>query len=311
MKKIILIGSSGYIGKKIHEEILRRKIGCLPLRGIDVLDASGAVLEKAVCDYTPDFVFCAAGYTGKPNVDACEYHKAECMAGNAVLPGIVKQVCDRNSLKWGHISSGCIFTGNTDEGSGFTETDPPNFSFRQDNCSFYSGCKALGEEALGYGCKIQNGKSAWVSDGLETGYVWRIRIPFEAGNNPRNYISKVMAYKKLLDAENSITDLGEAVPVMVDMAVSDAATGIYNVTQPGSVTTRQLVGWIQESPLGATLTKQGKEFMFFSSDEDFYRTAAQAPRSNCVLDTSKIQKAGFGLRPVEIAVRECLEKWTN
>ena len=34
------------------------------------------------------------------------------------------------------------------------------------------------------------------------------------------------------------------------------------------------------------------------------------PRSNRVLDTSKAQKAGIGMRPVEEAIRDSLrEKW--
>ena len=47
---------------------------------------------------------------------------------------------------------------------GFTETDPPNFSFRDPPCSFYSGTKALGEEAIA---------------GIGQSYIWRLRIPFD------------------------------------------------------------------------------------------------------------------------------------
>jgi len=43
---------------------------------------------------------------------------------------------------------GCIFTGAHPDGSGFSEEDAPNFDFRHNNCSFYSGSKALGEEIL-------------------------------------------------------------------------------------------------------------------------------------------------------------------
>ncbi len=39
-------------------------------------------------------------------------------------------------------------TGSRPDGSGFTEEDAPNFTFRQNNCSFYSRTKALGEEVL-------------------------------------------------------------------------------------------------------------------------------------------------------------------
>ena len=31
---------------------------------------------------------------------------------------------------------------------GFTETDPPNSSFRDGPCSFYGGTNAMGEEAI-------------------------------------------------------------------------------------------------------------------------------------------------------------------
>ena len=33
----------------------------------------------------PDFVINAAGFTGKPNVDACENQKSETVAGNVTL----------------------------------------------------------------------------------------------------------------------------------------------------------------------------------------------------------------------------------
>jgi hypothetical protein len=36
--------------------------------------------------------------------------------------------------------------------------------------------------------------------------------------------------------------------------------------------------------------------------------AAKTPRSNCVLDTTKAQKAGIGMRPVEDTMRESIRK---
>jgi hypothetical protein len=83
-----------------------------------------------------------------PNVDACELHKSECVMGNAVLPGTIALACADAGVPWGHVSSGCIYTGKNADGAGFTETDTPNFTFRTNNCSFYSGTKALGEEVL-------------------------------------------------------------------------------------------------------------------------------------------------------------------
>ena len=74
-----------------------------------------------------DFVINCAGYTGKPNVDACETNKGECRKGNIELPKVISNACALVGIPWGHVSSGCIYTGNRLDGSGFTEEDPPNF----------------------------------------------------------------------------------------------------------------------------------------------------------------------------------------
>jgi hypothetical protein len=39
--------------------------------------------------------------------------------------------------------------------------------------------------------------------------------------------------------------------------------------------------------------------------------AAKTPRSNCVLDTTKADKAGIGMRPVEEAMRDSMRKMTK
>jgi dTDP-4-dehydrorhamnose reductase len=235
-----------------------------------------------------DFLINCAGFTGKPNVDACELLKAECLHGNGVLPGIVRQACERTGIPWGHVSSGCIYTGRRSDRAGFTENDPPNFSFRQNNCSFYSGCKALGEELLA---------------GAENCYIWRLRIPFENTANPRNYLQKVMSYQRLLDAENSLSNLHEFVAACLDSFRLGIPYGIYNLTNPGSVTTRQVVEMISKSGVSR------KTFEFFADEKEFMMDAAKTPRSNCVLDSSKAISVGLQLRPIRDSILDCLGDW--
>ena len=74
------------------------------------------------------------------------------------------------------------------------------------------------------------------------------------------------------------------------------------MTNPGSVTTTQVTEWMKEE--GVT----DKEFQFFEDEQHFMIKAAKTPRSNCVLDTTKAERAGIGMRPVEEAVRESLSK---
>src|SRR5262249_1827206 len=114
---------------------------------------------------------------------------------------------------------------------GFTETDAPNFTFRDPPCSFYSGTKALGEEALAH---------------AEQCYIWRLRIPFDEIDGARNYLSKVQRYAKAYDNVNSISHRADFARACLDLWKIRAPFGTYNVTNPGFVTTRRVVEYIQQ-----------------------------------------------------------------
>jgi len=123
---IYLLGGSGYVGQAYQALLARKGIPFRNLRRADLDYTNPALLIAALRADRPEFLINAAGYTGKPNVDACELHKGECLMGNAVLPGLVAEACTAASVPWGHVSSGCIFTGARPDGSGFTEGDAPS-----------------------------------------------------------------------------------------------------------------------------------------------------------------------------------------
>lgn len=310
---IIVLGGFGYVGTAICKALTGQGLEYKAVSRKEINYADSAVLLDFLKKLKPSFLINAAGYTGRPNVDACEEDKANCLFGNAVLPGIINDVCRALDLPWGHISSGCIFTGSLPSGKGFAETDAPNFSFRQNNCSFYSGTKALGEETLGF---QDNGSGQWNEAQPFKGYVWRLRIPFNGEQGPRNYLSKLMQYPRLLEAENSITELDEFSRACVDCFVKKVPYGIYNVTNPGVVSTRRVTEIIQEVGQHFQETKSEPqspfptEFDFFESEEEFMALAAKTPRSNCTLDSSKLEAVGIHLTPVEDAIKNALMNWT-
>ena len=285
---IILLGGSGYVGQAFQR--LFGSLG-LPFRNlarkeVDYTEISH--LADLLAEAKATFVINAAGYTGKPNVDACEDDKAACLFGNAVLPGRIREACARTGTPWGHVSSGCIFTGERPGGGGFLEDDAPNFSFRTNHCSFYSGTKALGEEVLA---------------GAPDTFIWRLRIPFNEGDSPRNYLTKVMRYARLLEATNSLSQLDEFVRACFECWQKRLPFGTYNVTNPGHVTTREVVDLIKKSGVC------DKEFSFFDDETEFMAKAARTPRSNCVLDTTKLQGAGVHMTEVHEAVERALRAW--
>ncbi len=285
---IYLLGGSGYVGQAYQALLTRKGIAFRNLRRADIDYTNPAVLRDALRRDRPAFLINSAGYTGKPNVDACELHKSECLFGNAVLPGLIAQACGEAGVPWGHVSSGCIYSGARPDGSGFQEDDTPNFTFRTNHCSFYSGTKALGEEVLG---------------GAPHTYIWRLRIPFDNVDNPRNYLTKLMRYPRLLAATNSISQLEEFCAATFACWEKRVPFGAYNVTNPGAIATHEVVEHIQRSGVCQ------KEFSFFKDEDEFMQLAAKTPRSNCVMDSSKLTRAGITMTEVHEAVARDLRTW--
>ncbi len=311
---ILLLGATGYIGEAFARELRQRNEPFTALSRRETDYTRFEVLLKYLQTAKPAFLVNAAGYTGKPNVDACEIARADTLQGNTLLPQTIAHACAATGTPWGHVSSGCIFAGakinlngavkvekdltrpdlktlvakNPSAIHGFTETDEPNFSFRQPPCSFYSGTKALAEEAIA---------------GVGQSYIWRLRIPFDEYDNPRNYLAKVQRYPKVYDNVNSISHRADFVRACLDLWRLRAPFGTYNVTNPGFVTTRAVVEQLER------ILKPARPFEFWGSDEEFYRVAAKTPRSNCVMDTSKLLAAGVKIRPVAEALDDSLRNW--
>src|SRR5580698_7139079 len=311
---ILLLGATGYMGTAFANELQRRKKDFVSVSRAEMDYTRFDVLLEFLKSKKPEFLVNAAGYTGKPNVDACENAKADTLAGNTLLPQTIANACAAAGIPWGHVSSGCIFSGakiveggrvsvekdmtkpaaravaekSPERIHGFVETDTPNFSFRDLPCSFYSGTKALAEEVI---------------SGVGRSYIWRLRIPYDEFDNARNYLSKLQRYPKIYDNVNSISHRADFVRACVELWEKRAPFGIYNVTNPGFVTSRQTVEMIQK------ILKPNRKFEYWKDDGEFYRQAAKTPRSNCVMDASKLMAAGVRMRDVHEALEDSLKNW--
>ena len=312
---ILLLGVTGYVGEAFEAELRRRGWVYRRVSRSEADYTRFDRLRALLAEARPEFVVNCAGYTGKPNVDACEAHRADTLLGNTLLPQTVAQACEVAGVPWGHVSSGCIYSGarvRQPDGTwrvekdlttpemraviaeepgrlaGFREEDPPNFSFRYGPCSFYSGTKALGEEAV---------------LGLGRSYLWRLRIPFDGVDNARNYLSKVQRYAKVYDNANSISHRGDFAKACLDCLEKRVPFGLYNVTNPGWVTTRQVVELIRER------LRLDRTFEYWTDDAEFYRVAVKTPRSNCLLDMTRLTAAGIRIRPVDEALDDSLRNW--
>src|SRR5258706_983896 len=253
---ILLLGASGYFGQAFAIELRRRGHPFIPLTRAAFDYTQFDLLFDYVRKTRPEFLINAAAFSGRPNVDACEESRAQGFQVNTLLPQTVARVCLMTNTPWAHISSGCIYSGakvfekgkfrtvrnlnshefqrrvETQPGTvrGFDELDEPNFSFQDDESNVCSGTIVLAERAI--------------RESPAT-YIWRPRIPFNERDEPCNLITKILQYARIYENTHSLSHLEESVRACLDLWELDAPYGIYNVTNPGFITTRQIVEMIQ------------------------------------------------------------------
>ena len=250
---ITLIGH-GYVGEHIAKEMSEQNIPHHWIRHTDSIPDDTSVIINA------------AGYTGSPNVDACEIHKQETIDGNVIWPVQLERNFPSTPIV--HISSGCVYTGYEKQ---FTEDDHPNFNFG--NGSFYSGSKALGQEML--------------MPYMDKSYLLRIRMPFGDQDHPKNFLTKMKNYQKLISYDNSLSYMPDVANFAIACALGSIPKGIYNVCNPGHSNARDIIG------------RMGIEKEFFTEDQ--FKQATVAARSNCVLSTDKIESV-FAIQDIKTAL---------
>jgi UDP-glucose 4,6-dehydratase len=286
--KILILGSNGFIGNSFNKFLQNKNCQVITINrnNCDLLNKDS--FYNLLKEINPNYIINCAGYTGKPNVDACEINKKFCWQGNVTIAKYLSDICNTLNIKYIQISSGCIYSGSKGE-YGFTENDEPNFCFDHQPCSYYSGTKAIMEDLL------KKDKNA---------YLCRLRIPFNHISNPKNYITKLINYNTLLDARNSLTNIDDFLEACYYLIVKECDTGIYNITNTGSITTKEVTKLINKY-----ITD--KEFNFFENEEQFYSIAAKTPRSNCVLDNSKLIKTGYVIDNIQDSILKSIKNYST
>lgn len=268
----MLIFGKGYIAHKFENYFGDRAT----ISDIRIEDFSAVKAELQA--QKPDVVVNAAGKTGRPNVDWCEDHKMETLFSNVVAPLILARACKDLGLYMVHIGSGCVYEGYKD-GEGYSEEDPPNF-----DGSYYSKTKAWSESMLKDFPVLQ----------------LRLRMPFDSIPSERNFITKIVQYNKVISVPNSISVLDDFLKA-ADQLIQKRATGIYNVTNPGTIDHQAILDiYIEE-------VDPHYRYELFSVEE--MEKITKAKRSNCGLSVKKLEDEGIHLRPVEEAIRSSLKEY--
>lgn len=268
MAKVLIFGP-GWMGHK-YADYFHAELS-------DVRIHENAAVERELDRAKPDIVINTAGKTGRPNIDWCEDHKLETIESNITGPLVLLKTCSDRAIRLVHLSSGCIFTGTPPSGKGFTETDTPN------PVSFYSWSKAMADEILQRFPVL----------------ILRLRMPISSEKNPRNLITKIAGYSKIIDVENSVTVVDDLLRATKEL-IEKKCIGIYNITNPGTLTHRNLMAWYTE------FVDPSHRYELIGADQLEKQGLAKTGRSNCILDTTKLEQAGVHLPEVSSRVQEML-----
>ena len=277
MKKILLLGSTGFIGSYFKK--------ALPDAGFEVFSPRIEIrnhteVEKEVYKTRPDIIINATGMTGRPNVDWCEAHPAETFGVNVSGSINIASVAKEFGIYMVQMSSGCVYEGGND-GKGFAEVDDPNFYG-----SVYSRSRICSENAL-----------KEFSNVLQL----RIRIPITSKPNPKNLIDKLLKYDKIINLKNSCTVIEDFVPASIEL-IKKGETGIFNMTNVGAMDHESIM------TLYKKIVQPDFELNIMESGE---QDTLCMRRSNCVLNTDKREKLGVHMPPLEESLVKVLEEYRS
>ena len=275
-KTFLIYGGRGWIGSMLVT--LLEKQGHVVVLGQKRLEDYYGVREE-LKNVRPDFVLNTAGITGVPNVDWCESHKSETIMANTVGITNLVHACNELDIHVTNYATGCIYKYDASHpiGSGFKETDKPNF-----RVSAYSNSKVLAEELL---------------SNYNNVLILRLRMPISDDMHPRSLVTKIVKYAKVTDIPNSMTVLSEMLPISIDMTLKKRC-GIYNFTNPGVITHPEILAmykqWVDPTKTWQTFTVEEQNAILLTE------------RSNCELDVSKLL-AEYKVYNIHTAVEKILK----
>ena len=283
----VLIMGGGYIGnhlfnvlKSYHniEQITQSRVNyTLTKKNKSSLDFKSYLHDKRF-----DIAVNCSGYTGTPNVDACEDNKKECWEYNVLAPSRTAEILNLFRIPVIHVSSGCIYQGDNN----FTEKDTPNFGLYDDESSFYSKSKHAGELALkGMG-----------------GFIFRIRMPFCHTRQHKNILTKYLKYDNVISYPNSLTSVYDLCRAIEHFCVhrNTIPYGKYNVVNRGSITGEQVLQLMKQ------YGHQNPKWNIVPIED----LDIKVGRSNCTLSGKKLDKH-FIMPTTEESLQYCLSKLKN
>ena len=281
--KCVVYGGNGWIGSMVVEELSKKAEHTVIVTSTRVDNISE--IRRELTEYKPDRVISLIGRTSGAGIGTIDYLEqpgklVENVRDNLFGPISLALICKEFDIHFTYLGTGCIFSYDDEHiegsGKGFTEASGPNF--------------------FGSSYSIVKGYTDRLMHLLPSSLNLRIRMPISSEDHPRDFITKIKNYEKVVNIQNSMTVLPSLIPCMVSL-VERGITGTVNLTNPGTISHNEIL------EMHKKYSDRDYEWKNFTIEEQDKILASK--RSNNELDNSVLT----GLCPDVLDIKEAVEKF--
>jgi 3,5-epimerase/4-reductase len=290
--KFLIYGANGWIGNQFINILISKNIdyviGLERAENIIGLEEEIAIANTNIT-HVISFIGRTHGTIGNKEYTTIDYLEQsgklkENIRDNLYSPMTIALICQKYDIHYTYLGTGCIFEYDEEhpfekEVNGFTEESTPNFFG-----SSYSVVKGYTDRLMHLLPNVLN---------------IRIRMPITSCTSSRNFITKIVTYKKVCSVANSMTVLPELLLLMLDMA-QNKVLGTVNLTNPGLISHNEILEMYKE------IVDTNFTWNNFSIEKQ--NEILAAGRSNNYLDTSRLKQLYPNVLNIKDSVRKCLEE---
>lgn len=281
----LIYGGKGWIGSMVSK--LLTESGHKVMHGVSRVDDSSELTKELLAIYA-DRVLCFVGRTHGEGVSTIDYLEkpgklTENIRDNLFSPISLALLCNRMGIHMTYLGTGCIFNDEVpEETDGYDEYSLPNFYG-----SSYSTVKGFTDMLMHQLYGVLN---------------VRIRMPIVGYDNPRNFITKIVGYKKVVNVQNSMSVLHELLPLLIDMSINKRC-GTINLTNPGTISHNEVLELYKEH-VDPNFTWEN--FTLEEQDE-----LLDSKRSNNKLNTDMLQSLYPEVKDINTSLKELLQNYNK
>ena len=274
--KFLLFGHKGWIGKQLFE--LLKLNSDVEIITTDIRVDNYDEIEKFIINTKPDRIISVIGRTYGDNMNSIDYLEQKGnlkinINDNLYSPLNLALISNKYNIHFTYMGTGCIFNGYEQE---YTENNEPNFFG-----SSYSIVKGFTDKIMK---KFDNTLNV------------RIRMPITDDiNSNRNFINKIINYKKICSMNNSMTVLPDLLPLMIDMIIKKEI-GTINLTNPDYISHNEILELYKEII--------NPDFKWENMTIEEQNKILLSERSNNILNTEKLQKLYPAVKDIKTSIKD-------